>query len=167
VPPGELAEASIGLVRAFAAIAEASLEATKPELTLQQFRALTVLHERGPQNAASLAAALGIAPSTLTRLANRLVRDGLVDRVTDPTDRRAVMLSATALGARTARRVKAWRLHALARQFGAVPTAERATLLDSLVRCGEVFTTGDSPWRDRHDGRRLTKVRTNERRSAR
>lgn len=139
VAPDELAAASLRLLRAFAALAEQSLDATAPELTLQQFRALTVLHEDGPKSAASLAASLGIAPSTLTRLGNRLVRDGLADRVTDPDDRRAVVLSATRRGARTAERVKAWRLGELARRFDAVPPRTRRTVLAALELCDDVL----------------------------
>lgn len=141
VSPEDLAAASLGLVRALAALATTSLEQTAPDLTLQQFRALTVLHEQGPQNASALAAALGIAPSTLTRLGNRLVRDGLADRATDPDDRRAVVLRATRRGARTAERVKAWRLGELARRFADVPPEELGRLLAALERLGEVLET--------------------------
>jgi DNA-binding MarR family transcriptional regulator len=64
----------------------------------------------------------------MTRLANRLVRDGLVERTTDPSDRRAVVLTPTRLGDRTAERVKAWRLRALARRFAGVDADDARTL---------------------------------------
>src|SRR5829696_5491983 len=115
--PAALAELVLPILRACSAIAEESLGQVAPSVTLQQFRALTVLHEHGPQNAAALADALGIARSTLTRLANRLVRDGLIERLTDPADRRAVVLSVSRQGSRTAERVKAWRLRELARRL--------------------------------------------------
>jgi DNA-binding MarR family transcriptional regulator len=131
-----LAEIALPILRACGAIAEESLEQVAPSVTLQQFRALTVLHEHGPTNAAALADALGIARSTLTRLANRLVRDGLIDRVTDPADRRALVLSASRRGNRTAERVKTWRLQELARRFGDVSPEEGAALADALRRAG-------------------------------
>ena len=132
--PAALAEIALPIVRACAAIAEESIERVAPEVTLQQFRALMVLHEDGPQNAAALADALGIARSTLTRLADRLVRDGLINRATDPTDRRAVLLSVSQRGSRTAQRVKAWRLRELARRFADVPSEERPAVADVLKR---------------------------------
>lgn len=139
IQPADLATVSLGLVRALAALAEASIEQTAPGLTLQQFRALTILHEEGPQNASTLAAALGIAPSTLTRLGNRLVRDGLVDRVVDPTDRRAVLVSTTRTGDRTADRVKAWRLAELERHFADVTPGESGPLFTALEVCARLF----------------------------
>lgn len=153
--PEALADIALPILRACAAIAEESLERVAPAVTQQQFRALTVLHEHGPQNAAALADALGIARSTLTRLANRLVRDGLIDRVADPADRRAVVLSVSRRGSRTAERVKAWRLLELARRFGDVRPDEGASLAAVLSRAGALLapdlavttTSGPSPRR--------------------
>jgi DNA-binding MarR family transcriptional regulator len=139
VTPADVAEATLPLLRALAAIADASLDAAGPQLSLQQYRAVVRLHEHGPHNAAALAAALGIAPSTLTRLADRLVRDGLVDRVADASDRRAVMLSASRRGAQTVERVKAWRLAELTRRYDAVPDEDRADLLEALERCRDAI----------------------------
>jgi DNA-binding MarR family transcriptional regulator len=127
-----LAEVALPILRACAAIAEESLEQVAPSVTLQQFRALTFLHEHGPQNAAAVADALGIARSTLTRLGNRLVRDGLIDRVTDPSDRRAVVLTVSRQGSRIAERVKAWRLRELERRLNGVSADDVAELRDAL-----------------------------------
>lgn len=133
-----LAAAALPVLRAFTAMAEASLAEVAPAMTLQQFRALTVLHERGPQRAASLAAALDIAPSTLTRLVDRLVRVGLVERSPDTADRRAVVLSITRRGAGIADRVKTWRLRELARCLSEIDPADHAVVADALRRVGDV-----------------------------
>jgi DNA-binding MarR family transcriptional regulator len=142
--PDVLAGASLPLLRVLAAVAEASLDASAPELTLQQFRALTILHEEGPQNSTPLAAALGIAPSTLTRLADRLVRDGLIRREADPADRRAVILSETSRGARIWERVRTWRLRELTRRYADVAPPERSDLLRALERCHRILSAGES-----------------------
>jgi DNA-binding MarR family transcriptional regulator len=134
-----LAEEALPLLRAFTLLAERSLEDAAPGLTLQQFRAVTVLHESGPLQATALAGALGIAPSTLTRLADRLVRTGLVSRGSDDADRRAVVLSVTRRGAHTARRVRARREQALARRFDGLAPDERAVVLDALRTAAPIF----------------------------
>jgi DNA-binding MarR family transcriptional regulator len=134
---------ALPVLRAFARIAEESLAEVAPSVTLQQFRALNVLHERGPQNASSLAEALGIAPSTLTRLSDRLVRDGLIDRVPDADDRRAVVLSATRRGTQIADQVKAWRLRALTRAFEGITDRECAELSSAFRRAGDLFAAGE------------------------
>jgi DNA-binding MarR family transcriptional regulator len=134
-----LALAALDVLRSMAAIADASLDATEPRLSLQQYRALTVLHERGPQPAARLAGALGIAPSTLTRLADRLILAGVVERLGDPGDRRVVLLAATRRGARTAERVKHWRLAELTRRFAGVNDTDRPALHDAVARLGDVL----------------------------
>ena len=144
----DLALASLDLLRAFATIADGSLDATVPRISFQQARALTLLHERGPLQATRLATALGIAPSTLTRLADRLVRDGLVERVADPDDRRAVLLSESRKGARLAERVKAWRLAELARRFTVVADGkERVAMLAAVRQLAGVLTTPVPPRR--------------------
>jgi DNA-binding MarR family transcriptional regulator len=137
-----LAELALPTLRACAAIATASLEQVAPSVTHQQFRALTVLHEQGPLNAATLASALGIARSTLTRLADRLVRDGLVDRIPDPSDRRAVVLTASRRGRRIAAAVKARRLQELSRRLEASSPEDLDRLTDALVRVGALLTAG-------------------------
>ncbi len=137
--PTTLAELALPILRACAAIAEESLDRVAPSVTLQQYRALTVLHEHGPQNAAALADALGIARSTLTRLANRLVRDSLINRVTDPSDRRAVLLSVSRRGSRTAEQVKAWRLRELARRLSGVSREDAPALADALARAAALL----------------------------
>jgi DNA-binding MarR family transcriptional regulator len=126
-------------VRAFAVLAETSLDDSAPGVTLQQLRALAVLHESGPRNATSLASALGIAPSTMTRLADRLVRTGLVRRATDQADRRAVVLSTTRRGVQTATRVKTRRLHELERRFDQLTAKQRATVHAALRAVSPLF----------------------------
>lgn len=87
----------------------AQLGATTPH----QLEALHILHrarERGEAGLTmnDLARQQGCALSSASALADRLVGEGLVERVHDPADRRVVRLVATAKG------------DALCRQFGAV-----------------------------------------------
>jgi DNA-binding MarR family transcriptional regulator len=103
-----------------------------------------VLHEAGPLNATALAAALGIAPSTLTRLADRLVRIGFVARGGDDADRRAVVLSITRRGAHMATRVRARREQALGRRFDRLGPDERTLVLDALRVAAPIFDRAET-----------------------
>lgn len=77
---GDLAAAILTASRVLVAIAARSLAEISTEITLPQYRALIVLASRGPQQAGDLAHALGVAPSTITRLCDRLIDKGLISR---------------------------------------------------------------------------------------
>src|SRR5712671_3194175 len=63
--------------------------------------ALSVLVLGGPRTIGALAAAEGVTPPTMTRLVAALVADGLVERLAEPGDRRAVRIQASATGRAT------------------------------------------------------------------
>ena len=67
-------------------------------LTPTQLAALSTIGKAGPMRLGDLAAAEGIAPSTLTRLVTALEDSGYVQRTADPSDARASTLSITAHG---------------------------------------------------------------------
>ena len=70
------------------------------ELTIAQMRTLHVVEDSGICSMGELARQLGISLSSATGLADRLVDRGLVERVTDPYDRRVVCLRLAAAGKR-------------------------------------------------------------------
>jgi DNA-binding MarR family transcriptional regulator len=78
--------------RVLVAVAARSLAEHETEVSLQQYRALVVLASRGPQRPVDLAEALGVDPSTATRLCNRLVDKRLISRRRQSGDRREVRL---------------------------------------------------------------------------
>jgi DNA-binding MarR family transcriptional regulator len=84
--------------RVLVGIAAQSLAATETQITLPQYRALVVLGTRGAQTVGTLADTLGIHPSTLTRLCDRLITRGLIDRATSPENRREVILALSEAG---------------------------------------------------------------------
>src|SRR5947209_2746722 len=67
-------------------------------LSVPQLRLLHLLVYDGPQSPGALAQTLGVAPSTVTGLCDRLLERGLVRREEDPTDRRCTHVVATAPG---------------------------------------------------------------------
>ena len=68
--------------RALIGVAVRSIAVVEDELTLVQYRALVLLVSPGQQNVSDLAEALGVHPSTATRLCDRLVAKGFVHRAT-------------------------------------------------------------------------------------
>jgi DNA-binding MarR family transcriptional regulator len=67
-------------------------------LSVPQLRLLHLLVYDGPQLPGALAQTLGVAPSTVTGLCDRLFERGLVRREEDQTDRRCTRVVATEKG---------------------------------------------------------------------
>lgn len=86
-------------------MAARSLAVVDAEVTLPQYRALVVLAARGPRLVGELAEALGIHPSTATRLCDRLVAKRLVKRELGRENRRETTISLSAKGRRLVDRV--------------------------------------------------------------
>jgi len=78
------------------------------ELDLRARRVVQALGLDGPAPTVAVAQGLGISPSTMTGLADRLERDGYVRRSPHPTDRRTTVLALTAKGRRLFAREKAF-----------------------------------------------------------
>ncbi len=64
-------------------------------VTIHQLEVLRTLAGRGRVTMHELAALLGVGPSSATQLVDRLISRGLVERHTDPADRRLVWIVAT------------------------------------------------------------------------
>jgi DNA-binding MarR family transcriptional regulator len=82
-------------------------------VSVVQLRALTVLRELGTANLGRLAEEMGVALSTASRLVDRLVRAGLVDRRPSPRTRREIELAVSTAGRATLDRYDDLRLSAL------------------------------------------------------
>lgn len=104
-------------------------------LTLPQARVLFILAEEGGQTTGDLAARLNVSPPTMTGIADRLVRQDLIERASDPDDRRVVRLVLTENGRRvTAEHSEAGRAYA-SRIFELMPPGQ----LDALCEALEAF----------------------------
>jgi DNA-binding MarR family transcriptional regulator len=127
-----LTEAVLYASRALVAIAARSLSAAPSDVTLPQYRALVVLASRGPQRAADLAAELDVAPSSISRLCDRLVRKRLVSREASPEDRREVTIKITPRGRELVDAVTKVRRREINRVVKGIPIRRRAALVSSL-----------------------------------
>jgi DNA-binding MarR family transcriptional regulator len=111
---------------------------TDVDLTFTQLRALFVLG-RKPLRVSDLARALGMSLASASALSDRLVRQGLVARHPDPTDRRSVFLHVAPPGARALRRLERAQTSQLARAVRQMSDVERralATTLRAFLRVG-------------------------------
>ena len=98
----------------------------------REMRALLFIGRHPETNLSNLAEHLGIGLTGASGLVDRLVRDGLVVRETDPAERRRIKLTVTAAGqARRDHALSAARDHMTARLAG-LSQEELATLNDAL-----------------------------------
>jgi DNA-binding MarR family transcriptional regulator len=126
----ELAAAVVRLRRALR-------RATRRDLPFEplprnQIDLLRLAAERPRLSVAAAAAALSLAPNTVSTLVNALCRAGLLARAADDADRRVARLSPTAAGLD---RMAAWRDHraeVLSASLGDLAPADRALLRSGL-----------------------------------
>ena len=115
--------------RRLVAVAARSIASVGDEVSVVQFRALVVMWERAPRTPASLAAELDVHPSTATRLCDRLVAKGLIDRQPSPDSRREVELTLTDDGRELVRRAIDRRRRDLLTVARRLAPAERAAVI--------------------------------------
>ncbi len=101
-------------------------------LTPTQLAALATVERSGPMRLGDLAAAEGIAPSTLTRLVTALEDSGYVRRFADPSDARASTLAITPRGHDTLERLRTETTMVLTESLSLLTPAQRATLAEAL-----------------------------------
>ncbi|SEF37971.1 DNA-binding transcriptional regulator, MarR family [Amycolatopsis pretoriensis] len=132
-----LTDAVLTASRLLVAVSVRSIAAAEDGLTLPQFRLLVVLHTRGPLKHATLAEHLGVTPSTASRMVDRLVAAGLVDRRHSPVSRREIVLDITREGARIVRQVTTRRRREIAKIVARMPAESRQGLVDALTAFAE------------------------------
>ncbi|MFF9644636.1 MarR family winged helix-turn-helix transcriptional regulator [Kitasatospora aureofaciens] len=92
------------------------------------------LERHGPANVKALAEALGVDSSTVTRQVAPLVAAGLVGRVQDPADRRAVRLALTSCGTGRLAEVRDGRAELTRRLVADWPPEEQQAFCALLAR---------------------------------
>jgi len=118
--------------RMLAGVALRSLDALDDAVTLPQFRLLAVLADLGTVPTGQAAVALGLDPSTVTRLADRLVAAGHVVRGRDQRHRGVVTLELTGSGQELVAAAADWRHRELARIMSRLTPAEQETVAAAL-----------------------------------
>ncbi|GAA4232370.1 hypothetical protein GCM10023075_46320 [Streptosporangium album] len=101
-------------------------------LSLARAKVLQVLDQKGSLRQTSLAAELGMAARSVTQAVESLERDGLIERSSDPMDRRAKVVVLTMKGSAALATGMAAGEQILQRIFGALGQKQLDTL-DTLL----------------------------------
>ena len=103
-------------------------------LTVTQAYALDIVLRRGEVTAKQLAVDLSLEKSTVSRLVDGMVANGLVERVDHPSDARSAMLRTTSLGRRLYSAFRRNIVRENAEALRGLDARQRATFIDTLRR---------------------------------
>jgi DNA-binding MarR family transcriptional regulator len=103
------------------------------ELSISQLAILKRLRREGAATAASLAMAEHVSQQAIAQTLARLKKDGLVQAVADPSDRRKVLISMTDAGHRLVESILASRDAWLVRAIDASVTEDERVDLDKAI----------------------------------
>lgn len=109
------------------------------KITLPQFIILEFLHREGESKMTDLARFMSVTTAAMTGFVERLVRDGYVERVFDPGDRRVIIIKLTGKGAVLVKKVNAQRRSTVINIFGQISQAEREEYLKILTRIHNIL----------------------------
>ncbi len=109
-------------------------------ITMPQMKVLLLLSEHGALRVGVLARHLNVSTPTITGIVDRLVREDLVQRTDDPSDRRVVINSLTEKGRGVMERLQERTDTELLRMVGSLSAEEQAEISRPLRRLDEALT---------------------------
>jgi DNA-binding MarR family transcriptional regulator len=130
-------DATLDASRALVGVVARSLAPVLDQVSLAQFRVLMLLAEHGPTRSGQLAEYLGVHPSTFTRMADRLVAGGWVERQEALGNRREVHVALTAVGAQLVSEVVERRREALEEILDPLSSAQCEAIRTGLETLAE------------------------------
>jgi DNA-binding MarR family transcriptional regulator len=125
-------DAVLAACRVLVALSARSIAAVNDAADIAQVRVLVIVASTEPVSLSVVAEAARLHASTASRLCDRMVSEGLLDRRDDPTNRRALNLRLTAKGRRVVPSMMRRRRHAISPMLEAMPAARRQELIESL-----------------------------------
>lgn len=128
----EVVDAVLAANRVFVAVAAGALAGLEPEVTIPQFRALVLIDMHGTMRVSHLADALGVVPSTATRMCNRLVAKNLIDRTVDAANRRQVCVTLRSEGCALIKQSTRQRTRKISELLTAIPAESQTELAHAL-----------------------------------
>ncbi|BBZ54992.1 MarR family winged helix-turn-helix transcriptional regulator [Mycolicibacterium phocaicum] len=127
-----IADALVTASRLLLDITARAVAVVDDTLTVPQLRVLALLSSHGPTNLTTLAAQLDVQPSTVGRMADRLVTAGLIDRHRHPSSGREMVVELTRRGRAVVDTVSARRRAEIARVVEVMPPRERLGMVRAL-----------------------------------
>lgn len=117
------------------------------ELTFPQIILLIELQKTGTCSMGELSQRLHITQGVATRMVDRLLEKGMVERERGAEDRRVVLVATTRKGGGIAREIETLNREKMAELLRAVPKKERADLLALLKEIERQFEKEETPRR--------------------
>ena len=151
----EVVAAVLAASRLIVGMSARALADVDDSLTLPQLRTLVVLADRPPMKQADLAAELGVNPSTVLRMADRLAAAGLMARQPNPDSRREQLLSLTTAGGDLVHRVMERRSEEVTALVSRLTPTDRSGLVRGLRALAEAVPETLYPDSPDHAGLRL------------
>lgn len=139
----EIIDVVLSASRALVAIAARSLSGVDDEVTLPEYRAVVFLCIRGAVTMGELATELGTSPSTATRLCDRLVAKGLIERQVQAENRRKVEVAVDPSGRRLVDEVTDRRRVEIERIVANISPRERSAVVRAMRTFGQA--AGEAP----------------------
>lgn len=102
-------------------------------MTIGQLKSLVYISDRGGASPGKLAKALGVTPTNITGIVDRLVRQGLVTRSQNPEDRRMLLVRATEAGEKLVADLRQRRRGHMWQALQLLSIAELAALAQALL----------------------------------
>jgi DNA-binding MarR family transcriptional regulator len=126
------ADVVLAACRVLVALSAQSIAAVEGVADVAQVRALVVISSRGSVSLRELSAAANLHLTRASRLCDRMVAEGLINRTDDPADRRQLVLTVTASGERVVRTVMRHRRAAITPILARMTKQRRAELVSVL-----------------------------------
>jgi DNA-binding MarR family transcriptional regulator len=120
-------------------------------LTITQLRSLFLIANKGRTNFRKLAEALGVTPSNVTGIADRLEEQGLVSRTQNPEDRRETTLQATDRGEALVSNLKEAGMKQMTQILSLLSVEDLSSLIRGLSAFIEAADSNRGQIRDEHD----------------
>lgn len=130
-------DAVLAASRVLVAISAQSIAAVEDTVDLAQFRALVVVSSRGSVTLGELAEAAALTLSTASRMCERLVGLGLLDRADDPENRRQLRLTVTKAGRAVVAKAMRHRRKKLEPILSRLPVDRRRSVIEALLDFAE------------------------------
>ncbi|MBN2026042.1 MAG: MarR family transcriptional regulator [Actinobacteria bacterium] len=141
----ELWDTIIRIIHGFRTGIAGGEDAEAAELTFSQIMLLMDLRRSGTSSMGELSRRLRINQGVATRMVDRLLEKGMVERERDTDDRRVVLVSATKKGSSIVQDVERLNREKMTELFKLVPKKERADLLALLKEIEKQFEKEGTP----------------------